>query len=191
MDLWKWIPAALLSVNLAWAGDCKLPAETTDRVVLPIESQRLVLPGEKKLEFSLGDGAQTFAHLGDILLVKYIDGTMLSHRVLAESELRGQTPNQLLFADFIRLIFTDSVEAASDQDRQEARGHRAAIKVGCTAVQRYKIGDSDVYSYAQDRASGKRYQALFLISGGAVHFVDITGSEALATTVISTLRQRN
>jgi hypothetical protein len=191
MDLWKWMPAALLSTNLAWAGDCTLPVEATDRVVWPIESQRLVVSGEENFQFSLGEGAQTFAHLSDMLLVKYADGAMLSHRLLAESELRSQTPNQIALADFTRLVFMDSVEAATDQDRQEAEAHRAAIQVGCTAVQRYRIGNSDVYGYAQDRAGGEHYQAWFLLTGDSVHFVDVTGSEALATTVISTLKQRN
>lgn len=191
MKLWKWMPAALLCTNFAWAGDCRLPVDTTDRVVRPIESQRLVLSGEDSFEFSLGEGAHAFSHLSDMLLVKYADGAMLSHRVMAESELRNQTPNQISFADFIRLVFSDSVEAASDHDRQEAEAYRAAIQVGCTAVQRYRIGNSDAYGYAQDRAGGERYQALFLLSGDSVHFVDITGSEALATSVISTLKQRN
>ncbi len=191
MNIWKWMPAALLWTNFAWAGDCKLPVETTDRVVWPIESSRLVMSGEENFEFSLGESAHAFAHLSDMLLVKYADGAMLSHRVLAESELRSQTPNPISLADFIRLVFRDSVETASDQDRQEATAYRAAIQVGCTAVRRYRVGNSDVYGYVQERAGGERYQALFLLSGDSVHFIDITGSEALATTVISTLKQRN
>lgn len=191
MTVWKCMPAAVLSLNLAWAGDCALPTEATDRAEQPIESQRVVLPGAQKLEFALGEGAEAFAHANGMLLVKYADGAMLGHRVLAESELRGEGDHQLPFSDFIRLTFTDAVDEASEQDRQDASAHRAAIQTGCTAVQRYRIGNAEVYGYTQQRASGQHYQALFLINGDSVHFVDITGSDALAATVISTLRQRD
>lgn len=191
MTVWKCVPAALLSLNLAWAGECALPTQATERAERPIESQRVVLPGTQKLEFGLGSGAETFAHSNGMLLVKYADGAMLGHRMLAESELRGDGAYQLSPSDFIRLIFTDAVDAASGQDRQDAQAHRAAIQVGCTAVQRYTIGNADVYGYAQQRANGQHYQALFVINDDSVHFVDITVSDALAATVISTLRQRD
>lgn len=73
MYKWSWLPALLIGGNLSWA-DCTLPARVIEHFPQPIESQRLLLPGQAKLQFELGQGTRTFAHVGDMLLVKYEDG---------------------------------------------------------------------------------------------------------------------
>lgn len=189
MYKWSWLPALLIGGNLSWA-DCTLPARVIEHFPQPIESQRLLLPGRAKLQFELGQGTRTFAHVGDMLLVKYEDGALLSHRILDPDELRA-ADSHLPLPDFVRLMFGPPIETPESADLTDAKAHQDAIRIGCVSIEHYPLEGVDIYSYVQSRSDNTRYQAMFILDGGDVHFVDIQGSETLAKRVVSTLSKRS
>lgn len=190
MYKWSGLVALLIVGSPAWASDCSLPVKITEHSPRLIESQRLLLPGAAKLQFALGQAADTFAHLGDLLLVKYDDGAHLSYRILDPAEFRTRA-SRLALPDFIRLVFGKPVANANADDLADARAHQDAIRAGCRSFEHYRLDDIEVYGYGQTRSGNEPYHALFVLDGPDVHFIDIRGSETLPEQVVSTLSKRN
>jgi hypothetical protein len=191
MYKWSGLVALLIVSSPAWASDCNLPVQITEHSPRLIESQRLLLPGAAKLQFALGKAADTFAHLGDMLLVKYDDGAHLSYRILDPAEFRTRADSRLALPDFIRLVFGKPVANANADDLADARAHQDAIRAGCRTFEHYRLDDIEVYGYGRTRSGNEPYHALFVLDGPDVHFIDIRGSETLPEQVVSTLSKRN
>ena len=189
----RWIGLGLLAI--AFTAQSQECSEIAPAIQLApadvIEGQRLALPGQARLQFGLGDNATTFAHTPDILIIKYGDGAVLSHRQLAESEMRSAKPGSLSFDDFIRLVFKVDVPGRSDADLEEAKAIWGSIEPGCKTANHYRRDGIDIYTYSQVRAGNEQYSAFFILDGDIVHYIDVTNSDALASDVLSTLGKRN
>lgn len=189
----KWIGLLLLTVAATANGNqtCSNSVlEAEPPVSKAVEGQTLVLAGPTKLELNPGETALTIAHLPEMLIVKYPDGTTLSHRRMDESEMREDHASELAFADFIRLVFRTNMRDASNADRKEADAVWGAMTSGCINARHYHLSGTDIFTYSQTRASGERYHAFFILDDNIVHYLDIHGSDALADNVLSTLNKR-
>lgn len=190
----KWIFAfTLLSgfgIN-AQAESCSYSApQATVLTSISIDSQRLVLTGPTVLEMGLVQTPVTLAHGPDLLIAKYANGTTLSHREMNAEELRSGSDSALSLADYVRLLFLGEVAGATDMDEQEAQTQRDALRLGCSAVAYKTLDDVEIFSYAQTRMQGERYHAYFILVGDVVHYLDVTGTDAFANRIISTLQKR-
>jgi hypothetical protein len=190
----KWIFAAALLAG----GNANVVAETcpytppkiTPLPSIAISSQRLVLAGPAVIELGLAQTPETLAHGPGLLIAKYENGAVLSHRELQPHELRFNTSSSLTLPAYIRLLFLQDVEGATDLDRQEALMQRVALRFGCDVVAHHLVDGLDVFSYSQTRSGGDRYHAYFILSEGVVHYLDVVGTDAFARRVISTLKKR-
>lgn len=190
----KWIGLLLLTVALTAQGreECNV---LSSPIELPspkaIEGQTLMLAGPGRLQLGLGSEAATFAHAPEILMVRYPDGATLSHRRLAETELRVDPAGELPFSDFIRLVFKAEVLDASDADRKEADMVWNSIEQGCTSAKYYRLDGIDIFTYSQTRIGNERYHAFFIIDGGIVHYIDVIDSDTLGPEILATMSKRN
>lgn len=190
----KWIGLLLLTAALGANGQ-----EVCDDRVAPAElpsseaagGQTLVLAGPARLQINLSETAATFVHASEMLIIKYPDGSFLSHRQLDESEMRPTHSSELAFPDFIRLVFRTEVAAASPTDREEADAIWSAITSACIKAKHYRLTGTDIFTYSASRADGERYHAFLIPDGDIVHYLDIAGSDDLAYSTLSTLTKRN
>lgn len=111
----QWILAAtlLLSSCSAFAETCTYnPPQPTSLPASAISSPRLVLTGPTNLEIGLMQAPQTLAHGPDLLIAKYANGEVLSHRELKAAEFRADATSALPLPAYIRLLFLQEAEGA-------------------------------------------------------------------------------
>ncbi|WP_462380572.1 hypothetical protein [Pseudomonas sp. Marseille-QA0892] len=191
----KWIFTIALVCTMASYAQSEpcgyTPPEAVEHSPNPISSQRLVLGGPNRLELGLVQAPHTFAHSRDILIAKYANGATFASRQLAESEVRTESNSALSLPDFVRLMFLGAAPAASRQDQKEAQVLRDALRLGCSDPSYRWLDGVDVFGYIQTRQGGERYHAYYVIDGDIVHYLDISGTDAFAEQIISTLHKRN
>lgn len=191
MKQWILATALLVSGCSAFAETCTYsPPQPTSLPASAISSPRLVLTGPMNLEIGLMQAPQTLAHGSDLLIAKYANGEVLSHRELKAAEFRADATSVLPLPAYVRLLFLQEAEGATEQDRQEAALQRDALRLGCSDVAHYRLDRLDVFSYAQTRSGGERYHAYFILSDGVVHYLDVVGTDDFAKAIISTLKKR-
>lgn len=190
----KWIFAAALLAGFnagALAETCRYtPPPVTPLPSTAIDSPRLVLTGPTVLELGLAQTPATLAHGPDLLIAKYANGALLSHRELSGEELRPDTSSSLSLPDYVRLLFLQTMEGATEQDRQEATLQREALRLGCSVVTHHLLDGVEIFSYSQTRIGGERYHAYFILTGNIVHYLDVVATDAFAKRIISTLKKR-
>lgn len=189
----KWIFSAALFVGVnanVLAETCHYtPPKPTPLPSTDVSPPRLVLSGPAVLELGLAQMPEMLAHGPDLLIAKYSDGTVLSHRELNPHELRSDALSSLSLPAYVRLLFLGDVDGAAELDRQEAQMQRNALGFGCDVVAHYMIDGLEIFSYSQTRYGGKRYHAYFILSEGVVHYLDVAGADAFAKSIISSLRK--
>lgn len=189
----KWSLLLLLVAALgASAETCELPASPIQlQPVAALDGQRLILPGQSRLQVSLGSEAVTFAVVPNMLMIRYADGAVLSYRQLQEEELRSSSLSDLPLADFVRLVFGDDQGAATAGDVEEAKAVWRSILHGCESVRHYQRDGTDVYAYSQVRVDGEQYDAFYVLDEDRVHYIDVIKGRDLAAQILSTLSRRN
>lgn len=192
--MYRWI--VLLFLAVAFAANGK--ESCSDSVLhspLPAaqaaEGQTLLLAGKTRLEVGLGETVGTIGRLPELLIVKYRDGAILSHRWMEQAELREAQSSELAFVDFIRLVFRQDVLGASSADRTEADAVWNALASGCINARHYQLSGTDLFAYSQTRGGGERYHAFYILDDDLVHYLDIRGEDALADHLLATLKKRD
>lgn len=189
----KWVLLFLLVAALgASAETCELPTSVIQlQPVAALKGQRLILPGQSRLQVSLGSEANTFAVVTNMLITRYSDGAALSYRQLQEEELRSASGSELSLADFVRLVFGGDRGSATTADVEEAKAVWRSILYGCESVRHYQRDGTDIYAYSQVRVDGEQYDAFYVLDEGRVHYIDVIKGRDLAAQILSTLSRRN
>jgi len=192
----KTILYILLLTGLAFqatsAAECNYaPPRLVEQLTTPSDALRVFLAGPGKIKLHLPQAPEYLLQANDMLLIRLVGSGVFSSRPFTVDEARQTKTSRLSVSDYVRLLFLDTAPGASLEDRQEAMQTRKALNFDCRNIAYRRIGGVELFSHHQVRANGEYYHSYYVLDGKKVHYLDITGSDELAESIISTLSKRN